>query len=82
MEDLKDAIAHAIESARLSRDDAGRSETGRYLSLCVTALEEADSWVLKAEGVNKPRDGGYPNDEEIDEALERGKRLAKGESPE
>jgi hypothetical protein len=80
MDNVMEAITNAIDVAKRARDEAGRGEEGRYLSLAVTALEEADGWVRKANNLARPISSGYPSDAQLDEAIENGKKLAEDDA--
>lgn len=75
MKALMTAIQNALEVAKAHRDEAGRSGEGRYLSLAVTELEKAEDWVRRAAGLSVPRDAGYPSDDDLEEARQRGRDL-------
>jgi hypothetical protein len=59
MDQLQRLIGDALREARVQRDDAGRSERGRHLSILVTDLETVEDRFKRAM-YSKSAAGGAP----------------------
>lgn len=79
-DELHSTITAALMAADNAREEAGQGESGRYLALARTSLEQAESWVLRAHPDKAESD--YPSDEETEKAMERGMGLRAGKPTE